>query len=1091
VVHESLSAEVLQHLQEVLRPHVAPGDGSGWTNDIVFRNTDLRTLSYNSSTGEITYSDTVDLSGVQVGDVLILRNQEWVPGTAVKGGLTREPIVAVDDANDKVTIAKGLDLNLGAANIWNGAIARGNKVLTNDDLVTFSYDADGTNPGRVTYSSNMNFSQLQVQVGYVFVDSSGNEYRIIDRDTSGNGAWVTISPSLRSVDDSVPTTKHGGSIETNNNPYDVDLEDCKVLLGAEFVPYDYPGPLEQKDITLTQLGEIDLSYPNPLKRHAIVPYDKRVSVWMTPSDAGGSGDWELDDDNNKRSFYGSNSTAFVEFVGVCTGLVPLIASTASSTVLSLWVDGWQVTGGLGTATTQDHVSYFGIEPPRYEMFIGENTNAPGCPSKVLTRLAPGIHHVRIELDYSTARSLAFRGFLVLNTPLTGSQIGDSPGRAIVNGKVHTLSASHDSPLPTNSQDWDKGQRLIRYISKLGTRARATTEVPGFTDTGDVASASNTISSVGTIGQWRVGDLIMTINSGKKYYRRVVSISGTSLVCDSTFDYNQVGDTIYYLGRSFLTSAPSIGGSARYGTERPNESVAQELSVLDFVGPSVNLNGRGMSFINGTPTTTPIGSRLSDISTAITVTDTVARDIGSGAVMLAAASDEMRIHFVGTGISLLIEHGNADTHLYLDGCDLGLLPTQTLVNVMGRDSGGTFIAGELPYGQHVLRIVMDDASTSKIYGCTIWEPKKPEIAAADLPALELLDTNILGSTDEDLSIDEQDGPSGSPQVGAEYTQLGTVQLEVAGIIHPGDDVDDIVVDGFSTAFGTSSTSRVCTLGGQTTTDKVVYLPFYGKEITLVTQSITVGAGTLVPYLLDADGVYRAPGSTTGFTSTGPTSLGVSAVAGLRTRFTVDQPGLHVLMIVGDAASQDIEFDMIEVAPLFHTHQPKHPVWIDAWQPMQFSGRDLRPTVPFDERLLQPDGENYLCSFVAQKDGAPAADTAQTPFWFYSPGGLVEISVSAKVRDDTVATVTASIVVNEYTADAPVAQHEAVGTGGSEYVQLATKRVLYLPRGFHFARVDLEATAFMVDTVWTARSTPQSNVGPRRRRPYEGSGRYLHN
>lgn len=1049
---------------------VAP-NGNGWDDDVIVRNTGLLTFTYTAASGIIQYSGAIDLSSVRVGDTLLLRNQVYNPPTASQGAYPREEILAVNDVGNSVTIAAGLDPNIGAANIWNGAIVRGNKVVSNDGLVTYSYDPNGTNPGRVTYASGLDFSAQQVKVGYVWKDSSGQKFRIIDLDSSGNGDWLTIAPGLRHVDTSTPTTKEHGSIETNNNPRNLKLADLSPLGGMEFVPVDYSGPrmadyLEDVDL---QAGDnlyllTDLTNGTMHTAHPI-PFDERVVLAQSAA----SPLIEIRDDSGGNEYFVRQDFDWVSITAVCTGIILVLDPNGSTGgQVDVYVDGELFPGDL-TDNEIDHHFDNTFTYNAYNLAVDDSPAA----SRIL-RLPLGIHTIRFAKFTGNVR-----GFAVIKNPQessTAALFSDSPGIGLIRGgQVIKTAPNRGVGVPVPGSGWNKGGRMVRYIDKDGSYNTATRFLRNFTDTGDVATGSNTIGNVAVPTQWRVGDIIMTISGTKKYLRRITSISGTSLVCGDgqpNFDYNQTTATLYYYGQTHNGTLITLSGVNNRGPHhRPEEVIAQKLSTLDFGAPSGNLTTSSISFRNGQNNTFDRGERLSDLTTGIAFEDNTLMYSG-GEIQIAAAGKELRITFVGTGLSLDFKGGVAqDLNFFVDGVEGGVVGT-TLTNP-GDTEGGIYICGELPYGQHTVRFLHNQGSP-RIKGFTVFQPKKPVLPSADEPVLELWDTNLVAFSDEKLNIDSQDQSSGSPQIGVDVVQIGTIAIKAARMCHT-DGVNNFLRSiGYDFETQTSYPAYDCinTAG----VGKILYFPFFGNEATLVTSLVSIGSGgTWDVTLLDNDGVFRAPGSTTGFTSTGPTSYSATdGTDGLRKRWTMRKFGVHVIRLISTTSGDlDMEPDVLEVHTPFHTHRTKEPTGIDVWMPYMLAGLDVRPMSPLSANSQQLDiGRTYQSAWF-QSDGTFTTEDFQGAFWFYSSGGLVEITAQTNVRDTVSASHTVGLVVDGESAAIPLMV--GVVPAASDSSAIAMRKTLYLKQGMHFAYLILSANGQVSHTTWSAQMVGGRGAG----------------
>lgn len=1055
-------ADPLGYLNQVFRDHasvIENTDEFGWKNDTLFRNTDNATFTYTAATGVIQFSG-LSASALVVAEAahdagipltIMLINTEWQPGTAGKGAYTREAVLDVDDATDTVTIAKGLDVTAGSGSRWNGAIVRGNMVVSNDNLVSFTYTAQGTNRGRITFASNMLFTSYQVVPGYVFVDSSGNKFMILDMDTSGNGAWVDISVGLRSVDTSAPSTKYNGSIRTNDNPYSRSLADLRSVYGGEFIPIDgYAEPDCLQDDQLLRAYHTDAGVVfnfNDWQRRFIAPHDPRVRVWCKPEQRYSNAE-EISDAKGYLNV-DTQGVWWVEFTGVCTGVaLALTGDPTASASMSAYIDGEHAVYSTMNVNGKDCDNTYILEINRYELIACNR----------LMRLPQGVHHIMFKLPSLQLANLVVRGLYVVNSPLTANKFMDCPGLLVKSGGlVYKEDPVGMQALPT-APTYDKGRRVIRYVNSATTFTWAETQVKTFTDEGDLTATSGTIANVGDASQWRIGDILMAINvtTGTRYLHRITAVGGSSLTILPVAGFTLADAPLYFYGRGYT----AMGAGVDLTNYREYEEAAFHAVIQEFAASGPLYTGKGAAGFPGQRKTT-VGIRLSDCSTALLASgsSSINVDIGGG-ILLDVTGAVMRIWFVGTGLSIQRDESVGTCALKVDGLSCGNMVVNTGTPVdYDTDPGGTYICGDLPYGQHVVELTANAGSPSTIVkAITIWQPKKPSFSG-----FEIVDMNLLGASEATMDIDDHDG---TDMNGVDESQFGTINIEAGSFAHPittnvgvFEDVAGVAADAIIARYHDMAGANLTDL------DKVEFA-FWGDEITLVTGDITTGTGTIDVYFLDHDGQFRAPSAITGFTvseSYGDT-LPTHTTSARRFRWKMDL-GFHVLKVQFNSPQVGttlMQFDSIEVHTPVHNYRTKQPISIDHSMPFCNGGIDKRNLVPLRADVL-PKAQTMHIQGAWFHGGGAVALRYQYPFLFYTRGGLVELTVAATVSEGSAGATSVKLAIDGL-EDGP-----GVALASSVTAQIVITRVLYLPAGFHYAFVSTDdlVSDLVEDAMWTVK------------------------
>lgn len=1045
VTYPKLAASALTFHNKFFRDYVIPELNTGVDNSFPFINTGTVAYTYTIGTGVIQFASNVDLSLVRAGDVFIFRNTNYGFGGAA---YTREEIISVNDTANTVTLSVGLVPTIGAPSLWNGSIARGNKACLNTNLTSFTYNPT---TGHCAFVPGLGFSQYQVRPGYVFVDNVGRKFRIIDRDTSGLGDWVEIEHNIRDVSDGVPTSSEGGSVETNNNPYGIQLSDLSILGGAEFIPIDGYGKLDNINID-DQVVRINSSYFSNLERLSCNPFDNRIRVWRSRSTKVALEE-EINDGSPNALYFGDMSIRGIDFTGVCTGLAFVTAGLVTGTgLIGCEIDGenFSITEIL-RAYSLDNC--YGMAINDYHLVVFPQLN----------RLPQGVHNIKFWLP---SRCIV-RGVMVFNSSHNSdntNMVTEHVGSYVQNGGYYSTDVPTKNVIIPANPEWDKGSRIIRYINSSQVYSWATKLVRSFYSTGHISTGSPDITNVTNISNWHIGDLLMTLdttggNPYTKYIHRITNIAGTTITCESNIPYTDSSgnNKIYYYGASY------------YGAQdRVNEEIAATMSMMEFSGPGELNDNKTMASGNGVTRPHTMGIRLSDCATGLWGTDALINN-NSGQLRLAALSDEVRIYFVGTGLSMGIN--NTDTFdYYVDGVDCGSIavgdPIPILASRYDQDSGGCFLCGELPYGQHIVRIVGNGANVD-LQSITIWQPSKPIIASG---SLELWDTNVL-------SVPEGQWNTILPAVidvvdGIGNIQLGTINMEVGSILFADSTAALADIGGL---LGTLTTERafICT---SATNASYFLVPFYGDEITLITNWITLNAAT--PFevsFLDNNGTWSGPSTLARCTCSGSSQLNTSAVTGHRTRWILSEVGFHVLRVDFMDGLNSIGLDAVEIHTPFHSYKTKQPIANDHFLPMQFAGIDKRNLVPFDSTLMAKGQITHMQGAVL--NSATVDNTAQQPFVFYTRGGQTKVACSF-VAENAGNTIVAVSLAIDGIEDGRTLTDTSPAVGDDHAITIS--RVLFLQPGMHYAYIKGATNDHVFGTHWSMENVSYITKNPVRSR-----------
>ena len=1038
VTYDKLAPSAVAFHNQFFRDYVSLDSSVDWENAVIVRNTDLRTMTYTTATGVIQYSGAIDLSSVRVGDMVVLAHSH----ESVTDCWTREEIYEVDDLNNRITISTGLgSLVTGSASIWNGAIVRGDMVADNYSLSTLSYDK--TN-GRITFTPGINFKAYQVSVGYVFVDTNGKKYLIQDRDISGNGDWVDIGIGRRDVGTGVPTETWQGSIRVNNNPHNIKTADLRVSSGMEFIPIDWFGQREDvdgEDLSIFDGSEYgkQIVFPEPRDERVRVclQMQGRSSDRQSPGYSSGTPD--------KTSIQAMEQNFdFVDVTAVCTGAALVVEHIGLvSSALPVYVDGEALT--------------------YYSRFSGsEQCNNTYSPLRhfhgnlvtqfFLTRIPLGVHNIRWvipkTLSAGYVNPVAVRGIILFTTPgADDNVVVHSPGTLIRAGEVVEFSDPVIAELPSSTESWNKGGRVVRYIDSTNSYAWSNEWVRGFTDTGTTASGPD-IVSVANPTQWRVGDLMLLINGTTRYIHVVTVISGTTITVSPNVAFTQAGATLYYYGHVPYDSANDY-------YDRPAEEVAAQFMLSEFAcgGPANDHRGPAV-FIFTDTRTVPIGVRLSDLSTLLEADSGWANQNADGTLANIEPRDwlewpdngTLRIRFIGTGLALTVI-GTTNLGIRIDGMSTDAAVLQSSATRKNDRTGGTYIVGELPYGYHKVDIVDTSGSADqRVQKITIFKPKKPTIPAG---GFELFDSNIRSATDNELSLDLVDGV-GEVQFGNQNYDAGAiVRLEKT------ESLSDVART-FGNAIGHKDWKWS---SGGAPSGALYDFVFTGKEFTIVWDTLSLGGGNpLSIYVKDYDGQFRAPSALTGFSVTGVDT--VSSIGGIanRERWIFSVGGTHTVRIAAGNVGDNVSMNSVEWAPRLHNYQTKKPYGFEHYMPFQHQGLDLRNMTPLPAHLLPlPSFGHVQTLFIEDTVNV----TAQNPFFFYCHGGLMEITVNAVITHNQAGSISWRVEIDGAATDqfdGFRAFQDAAGLGTSA---LTFSSFIVLPPGLHWAILRLKGASTLDD------------------------------
>ena len=890
-------------------------------NDVIFTNAALATLTYTATNGKVQYGSAVDLSGVKPGYTLL------------DSSGNRWRIEVVDDPNDCLYITRGVSglFNTTVISKWSGAVVRGNVVVKNDALVSYSYTAS---TGVIQYAATVDLSA--VKVGYLFVDGSGNRFQISAVNPGIN--TVTIE-SYSAVSTSV-IHQDAGSVETNNNPRNAKFNDLLSPVGFDEI-------ITTGERYLRGRSDKGLKIPSLAYEH----YDQRVYELCTANGRVSpviavvpvsSSENEYSDINNSTTLTrdGIHINAYM------TGIVFCVVGQSTNPPLYV-LDGALVT----PASTQ---------PLNLDMDPSLAKYGSGYIScSLLLNLPPGIHDVQILGNSYT--SVTLNKVLVLNNPTYSPSYMPAPGRAWKNTDAYDYEwKSAISALTVGS----RGGCVVAYIpdyNPSGGVQFAKKSLPEFSTTGDTNS-NTTISNVSSTSGLRIGDLILVVGGGFTELHLIAGLSAVSITTATSVGFTQAGCTIKYRGTTFATA-----DSTRIH-DTTVESALDAEGVADYYNPAEGPTDFGFLPIkvynNGTGAW---GQDSWNFVNCIAGTD-----IGIGGThgdtfrLYQGAGEKLRYGFVGSGLDVFVRNcvGGCTLIVSIDGISIGTVTPQQFTWLP--------ICGSLNYEFHTVEFEVNAAGTDLEFEYfRIYAPAEPPVSG-------LVITKAC-------RISEFIAYTASPAGDMKYRNEGVIQYAARGTIAAES-------SNFSfTAFGSAACSDSRCNGSlirSSNTADYVYVWFYGTSITIVFNAAT-GGDTCTVKFLNKNDTFMAPSALTGLSVTGVDSFVVSAGNVQRKTWTVDEDGLHCIAFNAlDGASNGMDFIGYEV------HQPYYtPTRIDnprfgGIHKVTTSFRDTRVL-----RALKEERIKYV-KYLGQLDhnSVNTYPWVIVPFIFASSGGFYRVTLS---------------------------------------------------------------------------------------------------
>lgn len=993
-------------------------------------------ITFTATTGhtlnDVWYVATVDLSSVQPGD------------TFIDAGGDRHWVLAVDNAQDTLTLIKGLSFDDSIGTPPYCHIVRGNAVFRNTGSTAFTFLATDAVSGDVTFSSNVNLGG--VKVGYLFRDGAGNLFPITSV-TDGTDT-ISITNVFNGVDTSV-ATELDGSVEANNNPRQIDILDASPTFGMEVIPLqDYGHLLTDPNERLDRLSGDGKS--------SVMNADRRISI-------SGAGTLQGEPDGPGISLNSVGAArSIIEITAWMTGAAIVVANLSDTdfSVAGGFIDGDQVTNLSN--------------PLEVELDNGTHSVKHSGYSSVVTfqdqfrNLSPGIHTIRLEVN-ANSDPIYLVGVVVFNQPnADDDSFAEIPGTLFADNSQFDLDIDRSVSLPSLGA---RGGKLIRYApaSDPTSRAWAHTQLSTFSTTGTASNVSPTITVIPDTSGLQVGDLVRLTYASSAEKRRVVAVGAASIDVDTNPTVNGAV-TIDYAGSTIL-ALQSAGLDTVHGFNHPNEQIASFVPVLAPGTYGLNAS-QGVFGSSDAEFLAPIATSdrevpLSDGYTHIGSESTAVKGIlssefgpGHQVSLDVDSAGTVRFSFVGTGLDVLYLRTQS-TNIWsttpppfdfvIDGRPAVTVSTASvLAAAVGGDTSGPAyarvrIAQELDYGIHIVEL-RESTIGFGVAGFYIYEPVDPSFVG-----FPIWKSNYLG----DHSGDTPDTVAvGSfPILDTDSGIIRTVPHQTIGFRGPGALSVDLEPDLDSTPdLSTYTMGRVVRSTGDDTNEVEVHYLFYG-DVFLLEIAGDPGNSNAVDIqveFLDYDGTFRAPSSFVADTVTGVSGVFTVDSAGTlrRERWSFIDQGIHVAKVrIGPTtAGEVVDVHAIGHAQRFHIMQRMDMRSSKAFLVPRPGGRDVRQLKGIETPNSVPMRGSVEAEFAQPPSYTTPDEEYVAPFRFYSRGEWVSLRVTGQLEWDGTQAATESLSIRIAPRKNGVTQ---VGSTMDDITTLSMDTVFYASEGYNLA------------------------------------------
>lgn len=950
----------------------APSPTEDFPNEVVFLNTGSVAVTYTESTGVVQYASSVDLSNVQPGDTLLARLNPITQDCP-----SRYRIESVDNANNRVTIATGTGLGstypitTSAGSKWGWSIVRGNVVFRNDTLRTLAFDPA---TAVVSYGGSGSTFFDHVRPGHLFRDGSGNLYKI----TAVNSTTkeITLEVGVTSIDTTV-ATEMDGSIETNNNPRELALNDLYVGLGTEEIVFT--GDLIPTGI-FTKGSHVNTQeyyeFPNDKRVAAIGPGGGASGFTVLVNNTWIDNSWSQGAGSKTRT---AQSGISITWVG--TGIAFMLDSnTIGSGLTEITLDGHFL--DVSTSTGQAGAG-FATPPGRLTRQI--------YGMGFISELPYGIHTVEMPYEADIV------GVILLNQPLRDpSVIFESPGRLWAAAKAYDHAYNPNVSLPSVGS---RGGSILRYIpdSDRTTKDWAVNSLPEFTTSGQ-ANSTATLSNITDLSGLEVGDLVLLDDgSSPPELHCVESISlpntlntvtavGFSGTCSITYRGRSFGKYVDYAAaaRSPFLHDPSLEEQEEVYTAWDLTDVNPPDSNFDAVPhwvSSITVPGGHefhdeIGFFGGGSAGTLVGG--------VQGATTGRNDLGLLRFLEDGGDDRIRIGFVGSGLSIMLMTETFELiDPTVDGCVIYSGTYQvgdTGTSDIDYRQSWVDIVSELNYGYHIFEFTAD--STERY--AAAFRTLKPRV-----PVVE--GTPIFSTS----KLCDYAPPRGDASVEETLVDLaeGVIQRSPNSTLRQSGATLTNVVD----------TTGVVSRGHQynrrtANSSHYLFFWFWGDRITVAFTPIDATTGSQDVRVLDLDGTFRAPSSSTSWSVNGSDTVTIPASGTgnvYRETWEFDTVGFHCLAINNwnNTSGDGILVAFEESSPTHSSSRFRNAGWLEGYLKTRSSFIDHRNLTPLRDSpgLLGLGYTNTITTSLASSTTAPVALLP-----FYSRGGFYEVSATLSIE-----------------------------------------------------------------------------------------------
>lgn len=669
-----------------------------------FKNDALVQITYDSSTGTVTYQSPVNLSDVEVrdlsgyGDLFIdgTGNKYSVMSKGVTFGGYNFVTLAVIDSITIPSSIKGVTPESITTSVGASIIKRIIFTFKNTGKINFTYDST---TGRVQYASSVDLST--VRVGDLFQDSGSNKYLITAVNDSSNYLdIVNIQTGLipSSINTSVVASYISGSCWINNNPRDLLLSEMKLSFGPEFVPIK----------RLVRIQD-EFSYPDGQVAYGIVRFDNRFDPRIVFY-----GSWE-NYENNLREAYVRNTDGYGRFLvtGYFTDVFVVMRRRAAGPSLSIAING--VSSGTITPSTIGSRTISGdvasLAGPKYHVVkLNSSTleNSTYLPVTVTATLPSS----------ASTDSFDIYGFIFARTGTTGLL---ESGRAFESAHV----VKHDMPFN------DIPITAVSYQGRGGRLSYSVLE----NDYLRLNTVLDDMDSNGTPnGTWDSQTITITNSNGKVPY---YNINDLVLVCGPT----TIAPTFAIMSRitniSYLTNIITVDqyspvptpGTACYLIHVCSTDTAIPLTTEDQIAHYILPD----DFINHTPTDLEyihqsdrfvIGKDGLTVlaGEAVLITDTNVIGTKKVAQIQQGSSGVLRFTVLATRMDILcVNNATATVYVTIDGSPSLQYP----LSITAKSQRKTIFSNARYQTHEVTFRVTSIGGTFSIAEIMLFGPKKPE------------------------------------------------------------------------------------------------------------------------------------------------------------------------------------------------------------------------------------------------------------------------------------------------------------------------------------------------------------------------------